>query len=185
MPHCSVMPDCCVTVSLLLRDVPRGHPISPVRLCEGEHVCPLRKMTERFRPFPEEGFSSGQARGEAAVPGVPTPSRQRCPRVRRESQRSEDGRWTDRCQRACREELVPGEFLIALCRHSDHALETVLLMSGREEQVKRRSSLTRRRNFGRCDADGRTAGQIDPGRVRAYVANRSPAFSNSCSLTRL
>ena len=78
-----------------------------------------------------------------------------------------------------------GEFLIALCRHSDHALETVLLMSGREEQVKRRSSLTRRRNFGRCDADGRTAGQIDPGRVRAYVANRSPAFSNSRSLTRL
>jgi len=29
-----------------------------------------------------------------------------------------------------------GEFLIALCRHSDHVLETVLLMSGREEQVK-------------------------------------------------
>ena len=29
-----------------------------------------------------------------------------------------------------------GEFLIALCRHSDHVLETVLLMAGREEQVK-------------------------------------------------
>ena len=64
MPHCPVMPDCCVTVSLVLRDVPRGHPISPVRLCEGEHLCRLRKMTERFRPFPEKvQFRSGEGRG--------------------------------------------------------------------------------------------------------------------------
>lgn len=41
-----------------------------------------------------------------------------------------------------------GEFLIALCRHSDHALETVLLMSGREEPVKAKKFIGR--NFGRC-----------------------------------
>jgi hypothetical protein len=29
-----------------------------------------------------------------------------------------------------------GEFLIKLCRHSDSVLETVLLLAGREEQVK-------------------------------------------------
>jgi hypothetical protein len=29
-----------------------------------------------------------------------------------------------------------GEFLIRLCRHSDHVLETILLLSGRDRQVK-------------------------------------------------
>ena len=29
-----------------------------------------------------------------------------------------------------------GEFLVALCRHSDEVLEAVLLMAGREKQVK-------------------------------------------------
>lgn len=59
------MPDCCVTVSLVLRDVLRGHPIAPVRLCEGETRMSSPKDDRKIQTVSGRRFQfrSGEGRG--------------------------------------------------------------------------------------------------------------------------